>query len=644
MNAPARSFAAAVCTLLLTTGVAAAQSADPPAQSTGAPPQAGPRPTIDELMKIDVTSVQKHAEPAFEAAAAISILLPDDIRRAGITTLPEALRLAAGVAVGRTDGHTWAISARGFDISTANKMVVMMDGRSIYTPLFAGVLWDVQDVVLEDVDRIEVVRGPGASLWGANAVNGVINVITKRASETKGTLVQVGGGSNQGETSLRYGGAIGKSGAFRVYGKGQYQGPQLFLNGASAKDPLGHAQVGTRIDLDSGRTSFTIQSDAYLGKIGAFDRPDTDVSGGNVLGRLTRTSASGNQLQLQWYYDYTYRQVPRQFAEARNTGDVDLQYRFVPLRRHDVTAGAGLDVTHSRTLGSPVLFFDPATRTSPLVNTFAQDVIEVVPQRFYVTVGSKFEHNDYTGFEAQPTGRFRWSPARTATIWGAVSRGVRMPARFDTDLRFTGDTPNVLIQGNPDFLSETVIAHELGYRQSVGRRFAAGITGFENDYDHLRSQEPTLPTIVPIVLSNLLMARTAGFEFTAAVQPSAHWDLRAAYAFLWEQFRPAPGSLDPTVGSSEANDPAHQLSIRSMVTLPRHLELDATVRSIGRLPHPVIPGYTELTVHVGLRPNPRMELALIGDNLLHPFHQEASTLPNPEVFVRSVLAQLTWRR
>jgi iron complex outermembrane receptor protein len=633
-------LAAAVCAMLLTTGVAAAQSPEPQAQS--AEPQARPRPTIDELMKIDVTSVQKHAEPAFEAAAAISILLQDDLRRAGITTLAEALRLAAGVTVGRTDGHTWAISARGFAISTANKMVVMIDGRSIYTPLFAGVLWDVQDVVLEDVDRIEVVRGPGASLWGANAVNGVINVITKRASETKATLVQVGGGSNQGQTSVRYGGAIGTSGAFRVYGTGQYQAPQLFLSGASANDPMNHGQVGFRVDLDAGRKSFTIQSDAYTGKIGAFDRPDTDVSGGNILGRLTRTSASGNQLQLQWYYDYTYRNVPRQFAEARNTGDVDLQYRFVPLRRHDVTAGAGLDVTHSRTLGSAVLFFEPATRTSPLLNTFAQDVIEVVPQRFYVTIGSKFEHNDYTGFEVQPTGRFRWSPARSATVWGAVSRGVRMPARFDTDLRFTGNSPTVLIEGSPDFLSETVIAHELGYRQSLGRRIAVGITAFENDYDHLRSQEPTLPTIVPVVLSNLLTARTTGLELTAAVQPSTHWDLRGSYAFLSEQFRQAPGSLDPTVGSSEANDPTHQLSIRSMVTL-RHVELDATVRTIGHLPHPAIPGYTELTVHIGLRPTPRVQLAVIGDNLLHSSHQEASTLPNPEVFVRSVLVQLTWR-
>jgi len=606
------------------------------------PPPDQPRLTIDELMKVDVTSVEKHAEPAFESAAAISIILQDDIRRAGVTSLPEALRLAVGVDVARTDGRTWAISARGFDISTANKMVVMIDGRSIYTPLFSGVFWDVQDVVLDDVDRIEVIRGPGASLWGANAVNGVINIITKRASETKGTLVKVGGGNDLGQIIVQHGGSMGAKASYRVYAKDRYRGSEVFANGADADDPLRMTQVGTRIDADFGRTSLTVQSDAYAGSIGLFAHPDSDVSGGNVLTRLTRSYASGNQLQFQAYYDYTYRRVPQQFAEARNTGDVDLQYRFIPLKRHDVTAGAGFDLTDGRTVESPVLFFDPSARTTALVNVFAQDVVELVPQRFYVTLGSKVEHNSYTGVEVEPTARFRWSFDSRHVLWGAISRAVRMPTRFDEDLRFTGFSPNVVLSGSPSFQSETVVAHELGYRHSAGHRFAAGVALFENDYDHLRSEEPTLPAGLPVVLENLLTAKTAGAELSTTYQPSTRVELRGSYAFLHEELRFKPGSLDPTGGSSEVHDPGHQVSFRSMITLPRRVELDGTFRWISALSSPVIPAYGELDVHCGVHVH-RTEIELIGNNLLHAQHQEGSTLPNPEEFIRSVFVQLTWR-
>ena len=619
---------------------AAAQEGGPPLAPTPPPQQ---RLTIDDLLKIDVTSASKHAEPVGEAAAAISIIRQDDIRRAGITTLPDALRLATGVDVAQFDGRTWGISARGFDISTANKMVVLIDGRSVYTPLFSGVSWDVQDLVLDDIDRIEVIRGPGGALWGANAMNGVINIITKRPSDTSGLLVEVGGGNDLNQAAIRYGAALGSKGAYRVYGKYRDRGPQVFKNGDSAHDPLRSGQVGTRADFASGRTAFTLEGDAYLGRIGSFDRPDTDVAGGNILSRLTHTSTSGNQLQVQWYYDGTSRTVPRQFAERRDTIDADLQYRFSPLARHDVTAGAGVDVTRSRTTPSSVLFFDPANRTSPLFNVFAQDIVALAPQRLYLTVGSKVEHNDYTGMEYQPTLRLRWTPVSEHTLWGAVSRAVRMPTRFDTDLRFTGTAPIVVLRGDPAFASETVVAHEVGYRQGVGRFAAFSVTAFENDYDHLRSQEPTAPVGVPIVLSNLLAARTAGVELGANIQPAKHWEIQGAYSFLSERFQLKPGSHDPTAGSSEANDPAHEFSFRSFVTLPRHTEIDATVRSIGSLPHPAIPGYTELTLHLGLRPAPHTEIAVIGQNLLHPQHQEGSTLANPEEFVRSIFAQITWR-
>lgn len=467
--------------------------------------------TIEELTQIDVTTVAKHAEPISEAAGAISVITQEDLRRSGVTTLAEALRLATGISVARSDGHTWAISARGFNSPTSDKMQVLIDGRIVYTPLFSGVQWDVQDTVLEDVDRIEVIRGPGATLWGANAMNGVINIITKPANQTPGTLAQVGGGSELGQGIVQYGGVFASGAAYRVYGKYSYRGALELTDGASAHDAMQGERAGFRVDWPHGaRTAFTLQGDIYDGRIGVSDRPDIDVTGGNILGRVAHTFVSGAQLQVQWYYDGTYRNVPRQYTEHRDTYDVQMQYRMTLGGRHDVTAGVGYDLTTGRTPPSPVLFFVPETRTSPLFNAFAQDEIAILPHRVALIVGSKLEHNDYTGFEYEPTARLRWTSTSGQTLWGAISRAVRMPTRFDADVRFTGFTPIVLIQGSADFQSETVVSSELGYRRTVGRQLAFDVSAFSNHYDRLRSQEPTPPSGFPIVLANNLQARIAG--------------------------------------------------------------------------------------------------------------------------------------
>jgi len=602
------------------------------------------RLSIEDLSSIDVTSTLKHAEPISISAAAIEVITGEDIRRAGITMLPEALRLITGVQVARFDGRTWAISARGFTISTANKLVVLVDGRSIYTPLFSGVFWDVQDLVLEDVDRIEVVRGPGATLWGANAVNGVINIVTKHAAQTEGSLVQVGGGSNFGQTSVRYGWGLGRDGGVRLYGKYRYRGPQVFADGASAHDPLRSGQAGFRIDHGAaGRTTMTLQGDVYKGAIGIFDRPDSDVAGGNLLGRVAHTYASGSQLQLQLYYDGTYRRVPRQFAEHRDTFDLDFQYRTRAGARHDLVAGAGYQLMHGHAAPSQVLFFDPETRTSPLVNLFAQDEITLVPNRVAVIVGSKVEHNDYTGFEFQPTVRARWTPGQGDTLWGAVSRAVRMPTRFDSDLRITGVLPFVFLRGDAGFVSETVISHEVGYRRRFGSTASVDVATFYNHYDHLRTQEPApQPPGFPIVLANNMGARTSGVELTAEFEPAGMVRVHGGYTFLSEKFRLEPGSRDLTSGVSEFNDPAHQVWLRSSINLPRDLEADAVFRFVGALPHPAIARYTELTLRAGWRRG-ATELSIVGDNLLHDHHPEFSTLTPPEEFLRSVFGQVTWR-
>lgn len=599
--------------------------------------------SIEELSRIDVTSTLKHAEPISAAAAAISVLTGDDIRRAGITTLPEALRLVTGVQVARFDGRTWAISARGFNITTANKLVVLIDGRSVYTPLFSGVYWDVQDVVLEDIDRIEVVRGPGATLWGANAVNGIINIVTKSAAQTTGALVQLGGGSELGQASVRYGTRTGGDGNLRAYAKYRYRGSQVFETGASARDPLRTGQAGFRFDRGlSGRTVMTLQGDIYKGAIGIFDRPDSDVAGGNLLSRVAHTYSSGSQVQLQLYYDGTYRKVPRQFSEHRDTVDVDVQYRTTIAGRQDLVTGIGYQLMHGRAAASPVLFFTPETRTSPLLNVFVQDEIALVPNRFAVVLGSKFEHNDYTGFEYQPTFRARWTPHGADTVWGAVSRAVRMPTRFDTDLRITGTAPIVLLRGDAGFVSEMVLSREVGFRHRFGSTVSTDVTAFYNSYDNLRTQEPSPPAGIPIVLRNNMTATTSGIEATAEYEPSPTVRLHAGYTILSERFRLAEGSHDLSGGAAEHNDPKHQVWARAFVDLPHGMETAAVFRFVGELPNPVVPKYAELTLRLGWRRGV-MELSVVGDNLLHDRHPEFGNLTPREEYPRSGFVQATWR-
>jgi len=600
--------------------------------------------TIEQLAQIDVTSVTKHAEPIGEAAAAVSVITQEDLRRSGVTTLAEALRLVTGVAVARSDGHTWAISARGFNSPTADKMQVLLDGRVVYTPLFSGVQWDVQDTVLEDVDRIEVVRGPGATLWGANAVNGVINIVTKRASQTAGAFVQVGGGTTLGESVVQYGGAFGAGTSYRVWGKYSYRGGLEFANGTDARDPLQTGRAGFRIDWESAsRTTVTMQGDAYDGRIGLSDRPDIAVAGGSVLLSASHTFSSGSQLLLQGYYDGTYRNVPRQFSEHRDTYDVQLQYRAGLGARHDLTTGVGYDLTSGRAPKSLVLFFEPESRSSPLFNAFVQDEIAIRPQRVALTLGTKLEHNDYTGVEVEPTARLRWTPRPGQTLWAAASRAVRMPTRFDSDLRFTGFSPIVLVAGSAEFRSETVVSSEIGYRQTLGTQLSFDVATFYNVYRELRSQEPTPPSGFPIVLANNLQAHTAGLELTTDYHPFARVQLHAGYAFFSEQLRFRANSLDSTRGAQEADDPRHQWSLRSYIDLPGRTEVDAMFRVVGELPDPHVDRYAELSLRFGWRVGRAMELSIVGNDLLHAQHVEFGNLTPPEAFPRSVYARTTWR-
>ncbi|HYG64996.1 MAG TPA: TonB-dependent receptor [Thermoanaerobaculia bacterium] len=603
--------------------------------------------SIEELMEIDVTSVTRRSASLSSAAAAISVITREDIRRSGVTSLPEALRLVATLHVARFDGRTWGISARGFNITTANKMLVLIDGRSVYTPLFSGVFWDVQDTLLEDVDRIEVIRGPGATLWGANAVNGVINIITRPAGDTQGGLVTAGAGNEERAFgAVRYGGALGKRGHYRAYAKHFDRDSLAFADGRDAEDPMKMGQGGFRADWQGAGEAdwFTVQGDVYRGRVGEPTRADTDVDGGNLLGRWSRKTSESSGMELQVYWDNTYRRVPTVFEEHLDTWDVDFQHQLRAAERHNVIWGLGYRYSRDRVSDSPALAIPPPRRTLELASAFLQDEISLAGDRLRVTVGSKVEHNQSTGFEIQPSVRFAWTPADDRTLWGAVSRAVRTPTRFDEDLVFftTGGVP--FIRGSRDFESEELLAWELGYRWLPLRDLSLDLSAFYHVYDELRSQEPTPGTVLPIVLANKLNAETWGLEGRANWQASQRWRVYFGWALFENDLSFDPDSRDASGGEAEGNDPDYRFTLRSQLDLPGRFELDGWLRTVGELPSPEVPDYTELDLRLGWRATDVLELSLVGQNLLHDQHPEFGP-PGParREVERSVYGKVLWR-
>lgn len=601
--------------------------------------------SIEELMEVEVTSVSRRIERFSQTSASLTVITNEDIRRSGVRSLPEALRLANSLHVARVDSRTWAISARGFNISTANKMLVMIDGRTVYTPVFSGVFWDVQDLPLDDVDRIEIIRGPGAALWGANAVNGVINIVTRSARETQGGLATAGAGTEErGFGGVRHGGALGERTWYRVYGKYRYIDALALAAGGSAEDPLRTAQGGFRVDGDlSDRDAFTVQGDVYAGIIGELAREDTEVDGGNLLGRWSRRFSDVSSLELQVYWDRSSRIVPNQFIEnRRDTWDLDFQHRLPAGQRHDILWGLGYRVSSDDLDNAPQIVWEPTERTIELFSAFGQDEISLVPDRLRLTVGSKFEVHESTGLEVQPNVRLAWTPDDRRTFWGAVSRAVREPTRIDEDIRFLVG-PVVFLQGSRDFESETVLAYEVGYRHQPRPAASVEITAFYNVYDHLRSQEPPANGApFPITLANNLNAETYGAEARFNVQIAPWWRLYNSVAYLHKDLSLDPGSRDPTGGTGEGNDPDYHFTIRSFIDLPGRFELDAWLRHVDELPAPFVPAYTELDIHLGWRMSDRLELALVGQNLLHDQHQEFPS-PVPKEVQRGVYGKATWR-
>ncbi|HSS44518.1 MAG TPA: TonB-dependent receptor, partial [Thermoanaerobaculia bacterium] len=424
------------CVLLAALGLTLPASASAQTEEAVRPPTELKKLSLEELFEMEVTSVSKKPEKLSETAAAVHVVTDEDIRRSAAPSIPEALRDIPGIEVARVDSRQYAITARGFNGTTANKLLVLMDGRSLYTPLYSGVFWDAQDTLMEDIARIEVIRGPGATVWGANAVNGVINIISKSAEETQGLLVTGGGGNEERAfTGVRYGGKLGADAYFRVYGKYFDRNDSVRPNGQDANDQFQMGQGGFRVDWKPRADQlFTLQSDVYDGSAEQPTAGDIDLKGGNLLGRWTRHFSANSDLQIQAYYDRTERNIPPIFGEKLDTLDLDVRHRFLPAGGHDVVWGFGYRHTNDKVNNSPALAFLPPNQTRQLATAFVQDEITLVESRLHLTLGSKIEHNDYTGFEYEPSGRLAWTPSKEQTIWAAISRAVRAPSRIDREL------------------------------------------------------------------------------------------------------------------------------------------------------------------------------------------------------------------
>jgi iron complex outermembrane receptor protein len=586
------------------------------------------RLSVEELMRIDVTTAGRREQPIGSTTAAMSVITGDDIRRAGVTTIADALLLADGMHVARFNTGTWRISARGFNGTTPNKLLVMVDGRTVYSALFAGVFWNSLDYVLDDIDRIEVIRGPGTVLWGANAVNGVVNIITRHSRDTQGTLAAVAAG-NEDRTiaQLRYGGRAGST-TWRAYGKLAVRDAQKLATGLSSGDGVRRGQGGFRVDSAAGGTAWVLTGDAFQSHDDLPDRPAGEFVHLALQGRWSRELSTGSRLDLQSYYRREYRRVPAQLTHHIDTVDVDLQHTTRRGTRHDIVWGGGMRFNWDATQGSATIRFDPVDRAYGLQSLFVQDEIAVVPGRFFTVLGVKYEHNSFSGGELQPNVRARLMMARNQIVWGAVSRAVRRPTRLDDDLVATNPSGLVLLRGTDEFESEKLTATEVGYRVQPAAMWSLDATAFWHRYGDLRSQDAPLDGVVPLEVRNTLEGRSHGLELGFNLQPAVWWRTHVGYTWLDTAVERQPGSRDTTGGAAEANDPGHLVTVRSSLDLPRDVQVDAVLRDVGALADGLTPGYTELTLRAGWFVTPRVELSITGQDLLHATHPEAG-LPTP---------------
>jgi iron complex outermembrane receptor protein len=547
--------------------------------------------------------------------------------------------------VAQINARDWSISARGFSARTANKLLVLIDGRTVYTPLFAGVFWEVQDVLFEDIDRIEVISGPGATLWGANAVNGVINIVTRSARDTQGALISAGAGTEvESNARLRYGGALSEDAHFRFYAKRFSRDSTELASGAGARDDWSMTQGGFRADwARSADEQLTLQGDLYDGALGQLSFDDIAVSGGNVLGRWSRQLGEGSELQVQTYYDYTHRSAPGAFGETLQTFDVDLQHALWAFGDHRIVWGLGYRLADDTMRNTATFAFLPAQTSRQWFTGFLQDEMPLFEDELYLTIGTKVEHNDYTGFEFQPSLRLAWLIDEDHTLWSALSRAVRTPSRIDRDL-FAPANPPFVLAGGGAFDSETLLSYEVGYRLRAQRRLSVSVATFYNDYDDLRSIERiNVSAPAPLRIGNGLEGESYGAELTADWSISSGWQLRAGYTGLRIHLRPRPGSTDTSGGSAESHDPEEFWSIRSMHDFGNRWQFDVMYRHTSMVANQNVPAYGELNARLAWQPTAYLEAAVVGQHLLHDRHAEFGTPTVRRQIEREVYGEITFR-
>ncbi|MBV9572659.1 MAG: TonB-dependent receptor [Acidobacteriales bacterium] len=635
--------------------------------------------SLKELLNTEVTSASKQGEKVARVAAAIFVITQNDIRHSGATTIPDLLRMVPGLDVAQINPNSWAISARGFNHEFSDKLLVLIDGRTVYTPRFGGTYWDTQDVVLEDIERIEVIRGPGATVWGANAVNGVIDIITKKASDTLGGLVKLGGGTQElGFGTAQYGAKVGANASYRIFAKGFDRNHFPNLGGENGQDGWHLLHSGFRADASLSQTdSLTMQGDIYGGQEGSQFRRIVSISppvnqnvngsaalaGGNVLGRWNHIFSSRSDITLQGYFDRYEREGPKS-RESRDTYDLDLQDHLTLGKRNDFMWGAEYRYTADHTVGTIDQSWLPATRTLHLLSTYVQDEISLKPDRVFLTLGTKLQNNYFTGWDFDPSVRVVWTPGNGHSFWAAVSRADRTPSRRNIDAHIDvsvfpgpGGTPAELtVLGNPDEESEHVIANEVGGRGQFTSWLSADVALFFNHYSDPATREPGPPFLAlnsgpahleyPSVWSNKMHGTTQGVEVSANWKVSDHWTLRPGYALLEMHLRTDPSSQDTkSVAATEGGSPRHQLQLRSHMTLPNHFAWDANVYYVGRLPAEAVPSYTRLDTEIVRQLGEQLELSFVGQNLLRDHHLESNdsfTAVTTSQVKRGGYVKITW--
>ncbi len=634
---------------------------------------------LEDLVFMEVTSVSKKAQRLTESAAAIYVVTQEDIRRTGVTSIAEALRMVPGLQVARITASSYAITSRGMNGLYANKLLVLMDGRSVYTPSFGGVFWDIQDTVLEDVDRIEVIRGPGATLWGANAVNGVINIITKQARDTQGGLLVAGGGSlDRAFTTLRYGGAGEMGGGamhYRVYGKASRHAPMEQVDGSDAYDESTAGRIGFRMDWDaSDRDVVTFQGDAYVGDYGltfeglpALDQPTTtwnsewDAKGFNLIGRWTRNFTDTSYLTLQSYYDKNDRDSVATGVK-RDTFDIELQHGFKWSVGNDLTWGVGYRFTTDEMHNTVTYRFDPEERSVNFYNVFAQNETRLFDEDLRLTLGAKLEYNDFVGGGVEPSARALYMIDQRQSLWGAVSGALQMGSRMEdvrlTQMQLAGPPQiNAEVVGNHDLDSQELVAFELGYRVMPVDSVSLDITAFHHEYDKVVSIEAGLvsgPVLYPdavnptamifqVPLATQMEGWTRGVELAAQWQVLQQWRLAGAYSYIEVEMDPE-STTGPLADDENEKAPSHQWNLRSLVDLPSGFQWDTTLYYVGEVETYDISSYYRLDMRLGWKPIPNLDLSLVGQNLLQDQHQEWGTdygFVNTYV-PRSAYAKVTW--